>query len=60
MKKTVHMPLFRELFVNYCKDNLAWIEELRYNGYRFGMLNQAFGIDIPHPVYIYIYVYCSI
>ena len=45
------MPLFDESFLNYGYNKQQWIENLRYIGYKFGVVVQGFGIDVPHPVY---------
>ena len=49
IQKTDHMPLFSELFYNYGRNKVQWIEHLRYIGYKFGLLIQGFGVDVPHP-----------
>ena len=45
------MPLFDESFLNYGYNKQQWIETLRYIGYKFGVVVQGFGMDVPHPVY---------
>ena len=50
--KNEHLPLFSELFYNYGKDKIQWVENVRYVGYKFGMFVQSYCIDIPHPMYI--------
>lgn len=52
IQKTDHMPLFSELFYNYGRNKVQWIEHLRYIGYKFGLLIQGFGVDVPHPPYV--------
>ncbi|KAK8807234.1 hypothetical protein WA158_003993 [Blastocystis sp. Blastoise] len=49
VKRSVYLPPFDERFINYGKDKISWIEHLRYSGYLFGVLKDAFAIDIPHP-----------
>ena len=51
VKRSSHLPLFDERFVNYGKDKISWIETLRYMGYQFAILKNSFVIDIPHPLY---------
>lgn len=53
VKKSEHLPPFPEQFI-YGNDKVVWIQHIRYIGYKFGELNQAYGIDIPHPKYIYL------
>lgn len=48
--KNEHLPLFSELFYNYGKDKIQWVENVRYVGYKFGMFVQSYCIDIPHPI----------
>ena len=45
------MPLFDERFTDYGYNKQQWIENLRYIGYKFGVVVQGFGMDVPHPVY---------
>ena len=49
VKRSNHLPLFDERFVNYGKNKISWIEHLRYDGYAFAVLGGAYAIDIPHP-----------
>ena len=49
VKRSPHLPAFDERFVNYGKDKISWIEHLRYTGYKFAVLKNAYAIDIPHP-----------
>ncbi|KAK8809906.1 hypothetical protein WA158_000849 [Blastocystis sp. Blastoise] len=49
LKKTNDLPLFNEEFINYGWNKIQWIEHLRYTGYNFSILSNAFGIDVPHP-----------
>ena len=51
VKKSDHLPSFDDKFVNYGKDKISWIENLRYIGYRFSVITHSFAIDIPHPKY---------
>ena len=46
------MPMFNEIFYNYGRNKVEWIEHLRYLGYKFAILVQGFGVDIPHPRYL--------
>ena len=48
VKKTEHLPLFEEKFINYGYNKVEWIENLRYLGYEFYVLTQSFAVDIPH------------
>ena len=52
VKKSEHLPIFPEEFT-HGRDKVIWIKHIQYIGYKFGELNQSFGIDIPHPMYIY-------
>ena len=55
------MPMFNELFFNYGRNKVEWIEHLRYIGYKFAILVQGFGVDVPHPKYffnIFSFNYC--
>ncbi|KAK8792030.1 hypothetical protein WA158_005407 [Blastocystis sp. Blastoise] len=49
VKRTESLPPFDERFINYGKDKISWIEHLRYSGYIFAVMKDAFAIDIPHP-----------
>ena len=51
VRKSEHMPLFDERFINYGYNKQQWVEHLRYVGYKFAQLVQGYGIDIPHPLY---------
>ena len=51
IKKTNEMPLFDERFINYGYNKIEWIETLRYKGYKFAVLINGFGMDVPHPSY---------
>ena len=53
LKKTPELPLFDPRFVNYGFNKIQWIEELRYKGYLFGVLSDAFAIDVPHERYFF-------
>ena len=53
VRKSDHMPLFDERFINYGYNKQQWVEHLRYIGYKFAQLVQGYGIDIPHPSYFY-------
>lgn len=48
VKKSDHLPIFPEEF-SHGRDKIVWIKHILYIGYKFGELNQAYGIDIPHP-----------
>ncbi|KAK8809789.1 hypothetical protein WA158_000732 [Blastocystis sp. Blastoise] len=48
VKRSSHLPSFDERFSGYGKDKISWIEHLRYIGYKFGILVNGFGVDIPH------------
>ena len=50
LRKSAKLPAFDERFVNYGKDKISWIEHLRYTGYKFAVLKNAFAIDVPHPL----------
>ena len=51
VKKSEYLPIFPEEFI-HGRDKIVWIKHIQYIGYKFGELNQSFGIDIPHPMYI--------
>ncbi len=51
IKKTNETPLFDERFINYGYNKIEWIETLRYTGYKFAVLINGFGMDVPHPSY---------
>ena len=53
VKRSSFLPKFDERFVNYGKDKISWIENLRYNGYLFAVITGSFAIDIPHPRSLY-------
>lgn len=53
IRRSEHMPIFNELFFNYGRNKVEWIEHLRYIGYKFAILVQGFGVDVPHPKYFY-------
>ena len=59
VKQSSHLPLFDERFINYGKDKISWIENLRYDGYAFAVLRNAFAVDIPHPRY-YLIILCYV
>lgn len=42
------LQLFDETFVNYGFNKVQWIETLRYSGYEFYIVNDAFLVDMPH------------
>ena len=50
VKKTEGMPLFDERFINYGFNKIQWIEHLRYLGYNYHVLSQAYAVDIPHSM----------
>ena len=52
IKKTSEMPLFDERFINFGFNKIEWIETLRYTGYKFAVLINGFGMDVPHPQYV--------
>ena len=52
IKKTSKMPLFDERFINFGFNKIEWIETLRYTGYKFAVLINGFGMDVPHPQYV--------
>lgn len=49
VKKVPGMPRFDERFANYAFNKVEWLEHLRYRGYMFWVITDAFGYDIPHP-----------
>ncbi|KAK8794665.1 hypothetical protein WA158_001646 [Blastocystis sp. Blastoise] len=49
VKRSSHLPSFDPNFVNYGKDKISWIENLRYIGYKYYVMTETFGIDFPHP-----------
>ncbi len=54
IKKTNEMPLFDERFINFGFNKIEWIETLRYTGYKFAVLINGFGMDVPHPQYYHL------
>ena len=48
VRKTPSLPLFDERFINYGFNKVQWIENIRYLGYEFHVLSQAYAVDIPH------------
>lgn len=50
VRKTPDLPLFDERFINYGFNKVEWIENLRYLGYEYHVLSQAYAIDIPHSM----------
>lgn len=50
VRKTPELPLFDERFINYGFNKVEWIENLRYLGYEYHVLAQAYAIDIPHSM----------
>ena len=50
VRRTEILPLFDERFINYGFNKVQWIENLRYLGFEFSVLSQAFAVDIPHPL----------
>ena len=53
VRKTPEMPRFDERFAHYAYNKVQWIEHLRYRGYAFWVVTDAFAFDIPHPPYIF-------
>ena len=49
VRRSNHLPLFDERFINYGYNKVQWIEHLRWIGYQFGVIAQSFATDIPHP-----------
>ena len=47
VRRTEQLPLFDERFINYGFNKVQWIENLRYLGFEFSVLSQAFAVDIP-------------
>ena len=56
VRKSDHLPLFDERFINYGYNKQQWVEHLRYIGYKFAQLVHGYGIDIPHPTYVHSYI----
>ena len=50
VRRTAFLPLFDERFINYGFNKVQWIENLRYFGYEFSVLSQAYAVDIPHSL----------
>ena len=48
VRRSSHLPLFDERFINYGFNKVEWIETLRYRGFEFYILSQSFAFDIPH------------
>ena len=60
VRKSDHLPLFDERFINYGYNKQQWVEHLRYIGYKFAQLVHGYGIDIPHPLYVDLTIlFCS-
>lgn len=49
VRRSSHLPLFDERFINYGYNKVQWIEHLRWIGYQFGVIAQSFAVDVPHP-----------
>ncbi len=49
VRKTERTPRFDERFTNYAFNKVQWLEHLRYTGYAFWVISDAYGFDIPHP-----------
>ena len=59
VRRSAHLPLFDERFINYGYNKVQWVEHLRwigglvvvcwFIGYQFAILGQSFAVDIPHP-----------
>lgn len=49
MKLSRDTILFNPTFSNYGYNNVAYFENIRQAGYSFYILNNAFGVDSPHP-----------
>lgn len=48
LRRLKSTPLFDERFVNYGYNKVQLFEHLRAANFRFYILLQAFGMDIPH------------
>ena len=48
-RRSTHLPLFDERFINYGYNKVQWIEHLRWLGYQFAVMAHSFAVDIPHP-----------
>lgn len=48
VRRSENLPPFDERFINYGFNKVEWVETLRYLGYEFYVLSQAFAIDAPH------------
>ena len=48
LRSSSMLQLFDETFVNYGFNKVQWIETLRYSGYEFYIVNDAFLVDMPH------------
>ena len=51
VKRSSSLPYFDERFINYGFNKVQWIENMRYLGYEFYVLAQAYAVDIPHSLY---------
>ena len=50
VKRSSSLPYFDERFINYGFNKVQWIENMRYLGYEFYVLAQAYAVDIPHSL----------
>lgn len=46
--------IFHPYFINYGRNKLEYISQMIYEGYKFYILMQDFGFDIPHPKYYFL------
>ena len=53
VKHSPSTPMFDSRFIDYGFDKISYIEKLRQMNYQMYILNRAFAIDYPHPVYIF-------
>ena len=46
--KTPELPRFTPSFIDYGYNRMEWVAHLRYAGYRFSVLSQAWGFHLRH------------
>ena len=51
--KTQQLPRFNPTFIDYGYNRVEWVAHLRYAGYRFSVLSQAWGFHLRHEKYYY-------
>ena len=51
--KTPELPRFTPSFIDYGYNRMEWVAHLRYAGYRFSVLSQAWGFHLRHEKSFY-------